>query len=77
MKIIKTILICIQISSFIISLLFILLGLYEEIMGSPSLIRLLENFLHRSIDYNKVLLIGYLSFAVMIITYFIQKKLFS
>ncbi len=71
---INIILLIINIISFIITLLFSIFGIYEQIMGPADAEKLLKN-LHIPLNYNQVLIIGFVCLAIMIFSYILRAKL--
>ena len=69
-------LIILNIVSFIITLLFAIFGLYEQIMGAADAEKMLEK-LHIPLSYRQVLIIGTVSVFIMIFTYLLRTKFFG
>jgi len=68
-------LLIINIISFVITVLFGVFGIYEQIMGPADAKKLLKK-LHIPLSYKQVLIIGFINFEIMFITYFLRAKLF-
>lgn len=71
---INMILLIINIISFIITVLFGVFGIYEQLMGPADTENLLKK-LHIPLSYNQVLIIGFICLGVMIISYVLRAKL--
>jgi len=71
---INTVLLIVNIVSFIITVLFLILGIYEQIVGPAGLEKLLKK-LHIPLSYNMVLIIGLLCIALMFASYILRAKL--
>ena len=71
---VKIVLMIINFISFIATILFIIFGLYEQIMGPASAEKLLEK-LHIPLSYNQTLIVGVISIALMGFSYILIKKL--
>ena len=67
-------LLIVNIISFCITVLFAILGVYDQIMGPEEVEKLLKK-LHIPLSYNKVLIIWFTFLALMIISYFLRAKL--
>ena len=72
---IKYTLLVINIVSLVIGLVFVLFDFYCEFFGYIKGDNLLKS-LHSPLDHNGVLIVGFICAAIMIISYFIRKKLF-
>ncbi len=71
---INIILIIVNIISFVVTILFSIFGLYDEIMGPAHSEKLLKK-LHIPLSYNGVLIIGIVSILIMFISYILRTKL--
>lgn len=71
---INTVLLIVNIISFIITVLFGMFGIYEYIMGPASTEQLLKK-LHIPASYTQILIIGFVCATLMIITYIFRAKL--
>ncbi len=71
---INTVLLIVNIISFIVIVLFAPFGIYEQIMGPADAEKLLKK-LHFSLSYNQVLIIWFVCLALMIICYVLREKL--
>ena len=71
---VKIFLFVINTVSFVIVLIFVVFGLYEQIMGPANAEKLLEK-LNIPLSYNQVLIIGFVSLAIMIISHIVRTKL--
>ena len=71
---INTILLIVNIISFAATVLFAILGLYEQIMGPADVEKLLEK-LPIPLSYNQALIIGFVCLVLMTISYILRKKL--
>ena len=71
---INTILRSINIISFAATVLFAIFGVYEQIMGPADVEKLLKR-LHIPLNYNQVLIIGFVCLVLMIISYILIEKL--
>ena len=71
---INAILLIVNIISFVGTVVFSIFGLYEEIMGPANLEKLLEK-MHIPLNYNQVLIIGFVCIALMITSYILRAKL--
>ena len=69
-------LIILNIVSFIVTVLFAIFGLYEQIMGATDAEKMLEK-LHIPLSYRQVLIIGTVSVFIMIFTYLLRTKFFG
>lgn len=72
--IISAILLIVNIVLFVTTVLFTLFGMYEE-LASPAAAEKLLQKLHIPLSYNQVLIIGFVSLALMFITYILRAKL--
>lgn len=72
--IISAILLIVNIVLFVTTVLFALFGVYEE-LASPAAAEKLLQKLHIPLSYNQVLIIGFVSLALMFITYILRAKL--
>lgn len=70
----NTVLLLINIVSFIMTVLFGLFGLYEQIMGPADAEKLLKK-LHIPLNYNQALIVGFVCLALMIVTNILRAKL--
>lgn len=70
----NTILLIVNIISFVVTVLFAIFGIYEQIMGPADAEKLLKK-LHIPISYNQALLIGFTCLVLMIISYILRAKL--
>lgn len=70
----NTILLIVNTISFVITVLFAIFGVYEQIMGPADAEKLLKK-LHIPISYNQALIIGFACLALMIISYILRAKL--
>ena len=64
----------INVISGLILVVYSILGIYHEIFGAENTRKLLE-LLHIPLSYNQTICVGFLSFAIMLVTYFIRTKL--
>ena len=71
---INTILLIVNIISFVATVLFAIFGLYEQIMGPVDAENLLKK-LHIPLSYSQALIIGFVCLALMIISYILRAKL--
>lgn len=71
---VNIVLLIVNIISFVITALFGVFGLYEQIMGPADAEKLLKK-LHIPLSYNQALIIGFVCLALMIITYILRAKL--
>lgn len=71
---INAILLIVGVISFVGTALFILLYDYCEIMGAPSVNKLLEK-LHIPLNYDQIFIIGCICCVVMILSQFLRAKL--
>ena len=71
---INTILLVVNIISFVATVLFAILGVYEQIMGVADAEKLLKK-IHIPLSYNQVLIIGFVFLVLMIISYILRAKL--
>lgn len=71
---INVVLLIINIASFIVTVLFGVFGIYEQIMGPSDAEKLLKK-LHVPLSYNQTLIVGFVCLALMIITYILRGKL--
>ena len=71
---IHTILLIVNISSFAATVLFAIFGIYEQVMGPADAEKLLKK-LHIPLNYNQVLIIGFICLALMIGSYILRAKL--
>ena len=71
---INTILLVVNIISFAATVLFAILGVYEQIMGAADAEKLLKK-IHIPLNYNQVLIIGFIFLVLMIISYILRAKL--
>lgn len=71
---INTILLIVNIISFIIIVLFTPFGIYEQIMGPADAKKLLKK-LHIPLSYNQAIIIGFVCLTLMIISYILRAKL--
>ena len=71
---INTILLVVNIISFAATVLFAILGVYEQIMGAADAEKLLKK-IHIPLSYNQVLIIGFVFLVLMIISYILRAKL--
>ena len=60
--------------SFVTTILFAIFGIYEQIMGPADAKKLLKK-LHIPLSYNQVLIIGFISLVLMIISNILLAKL--
>ena len=60
--------------SFVTTILFAIFGIYEQIMGPADAKKLLKE-LHIPLSYNQVLIIGFISLVLMIISNILFAKL--
>ncbi len=67
-------LVCVVSSLILVS--YSILGVYHEIFGAENTSKLLE-ILHIPLSYNQTIGVGFISLAVMLVTYIIRKKLFE
>lgn len=72
---IKYALLVINIVSLVIGLVFVLFFFYCEFFGYINGNNLLKS-IHSPLDHNGVFIVGFICAAIMIISYFIRKKLF-
>ena len=72
---VKTVLLIVNIISFVFTMLFAIFGIYEQIMGPANAEKMLK-MLHIPLSYNQMLIFGCICIAIMIITYFVRIKLF-
>lgn len=72
----KVILFIVNISFFVITVLFAILGLYEQIMGIANAKKLLQK-LHIPLSYKQTLIIGCASILLMFITFILREKLYG
>ena len=70
----NTILLIVNIISFVVTVLFAIFGIYEQIMGPADAENLLKK-LHIPLNYNQTLIIGFVCLAIMFITYILRAKL--
>ncbi len=70
----KTVLLIVNIISFVVTVAFGVFGVYEQIMGPADAEKLLKK-LHIPLSYNQTLIIGFVFLALMIITYILRAKL--
>ena len=61
--------------SLIISAVFIVFGIYDQIMGPAATERLLEK-LHIPLNYNQVVIIEFIWIAILIVSYILKVKFF-
>ena len=71
---INTILLIVNIISFAATVLFAILGLYEQIMGPADVEKLLEK-LPIPLSYNQALIIGLVCIVLMTASYILRAKL--
>lgn len=64
----------VTIISFVTTILFAIFGIYEQIMGPADAEKLLKK-LHIPLSYNQVLIIGFISLVLMIISNILLAKL--
>ena len=60
--------------SFVVTILFAIFGIYEQIMGPADAEKLLKK-LNIPLSYNQTLIIGFTCIALTIITYLVRAKL--
>lgn len=60
--------------SFVVTILFAIFGIYEQIMGPADAAKLLKK-LNIPLSYKQVLIIGFTCIALTIITYLVRAKL--
>ena len=60
--------------SFVVTILFAIFGIYEQIMGPADAAKLLKKF-NIPLSYKQVLIIGFTCLALTIITFFVRAKL--
>lgn len=60
--------------SFVVTILFAIFGIYEQIMGPADAAKLLKK-LNIPLSYKQVLIIGFTCLALTIITYLVRAKL--
>ena len=70
----NTILLIVNIFSFVVTVFFAIFGVYEQIMGPADAENLLKK-LHIPLSYNQALIIGFVCLALMIISYTLRAKL--
>ena len=70
----NSIMLIVNIISFIATLLFAIFGIYEQIMGPADAGKLLKK-LQIPLSYNQALIIGFFCLALMIISYILRAKL--
>ena len=73
---ISTALLIINIVLFILTVLFAVYGIYDQIMGPANAEKLLKKW-HISLRYNQVLVIGVICVVLMFLTYILRAKLFG
>ena len=71
---INAFLLIINIISFVITVFFIIFGIYEQIVGPAGAEKLLKK-LHIPLSYNQVLIIGFVCLSLMIISYILREIL--
>jgi hypothetical protein len=71
---INSFLLVLNIISFVVTVLFAVFGIYEQIMGPAYAEKLLKK-LHIPLSYNQALIIGFGCLALMIISYILRAKL--
>ena len=71
---INKLLLIINIVFFVVTILFGIFGIYEQLMGPGDAEKLLEK-LNIPLNYNQVLIIGFVCFALMLIVYIIRAKI--
>ena len=71
---INTILLIVNIISFVATVLFAIFGIYEQIMG-PAYAEKKKKKLHIPLSYNQALIIGFVCLALMIVSYILRAKL--
>ncbi len=72
---VKTVLLIVNIISFIFTMLVAIFGIYEQIMGPANAEKMLK-MLHIPLSYNQMFIFGCICAAILIITYFVRIKLF-
>lgn len=75
-KVIRIILCVINIISFVLVVLFMIYGFYDQLVGPGYSKKLLE-LLNIPLSYDQVLIFGFICTAIMIITYIIRTKFFD
>ena len=73
-RFISIVLLIINIISSVLSILFGIYGIFEQIVGAGCVERLLKKF-KIPLSYNQIFIIGFVSVALMIITYILRRKL--
>ena len=73
-QLINTILIIANVVFLGITILFGIFGIYEQIMGPADAEKLLKK-LHIPLNYSQILIVGFISLVLMIITYILRAKL--
>lgn len=71
---INTILLIVNIISFAATVLFVIFGVYEQIMGPADAEKLLKK-LRIPLSYNQALIIGFVCLTLMIVSYILRAKL--
>ena len=71
---INTILLIVNIISFAVTVLFVIFGVYEQIMGPADAEKLLKE-LHIPLSYNQALIIGFVCLELMFVSYILIEKL--
>ena len=71
---VNTMLLIVNIGFLIITVLFGIFGIYEQIMGPADAAKLLKT-LHIPLSYNQVLIVGFTCETLMVITYILREKL--
>ena len=71
---INVILLIVNVISFAATVLFVIFGAYEQIMGPADAEKLLKK-LHIPLSYNQALFAGFACLSLMIISYILQAKL--
>ena len=67
----NTILLIVNIFSFVVTVLFAIFGIYEQIMGPADAEKLLKK-LHIPLSYNQALMLGFACLALMIVSYILR-----
>ncbi len=68
------ILLIVNISSYIITVLFVIFSLYEQIVGPVKAEKLIQK-LHIPLSYNQILVVGFVAVVIMLISLNLRGKL--
>lgn len=74
MRFINIALLIVEIVSFVITILFVIFGIYEQLMGPADAEKILKK-LHVPLTYNQVLIIGIICITLMLSAHIFRVKL--